>query len=881
MPFSSQPFSTKCGRAAIAALAAIVADAAEPERPESEPRAVIAARAVGAPKIDGRLDDAAWGAAPVFDTFVQSFPGAGQPPTEGTDVRVLYDDRFLYVGIRALDRHPEQIVRSLGRRDNPPASDLVTVAIDCTRSRRTAYAFTVSAGGVLQDGLYFDDDQFSQDWDGVWEAKATVGTDGWIAEFAIPLSLLGVTDSAPHSWGFHVRRSLPRTNEEIDTALIPQGATQFVSRFLELGGVEALKAPNSLEIVPYAAARASLAPVYDDPARPRPRIEIPSMDIGADLRASISRNLSLTAALNPDFGQVEADRLVINLSNVELFFPEKRPFFTQGLDLFVPVGADEEERAPHMLFYSRRIGLQTPILGAMKILGRSGERTEVGVLSVVEAGVANPSKVGSVGLAASEDAPPDRRFAFHAARPFHLGPHYEFPDERPVAMNFFAAVARRRVLETSYVDVLFTDATPLSKACYREDFATEEDYRAANCHAEGSRALGLAWDLRTPDRHWGSLGQIAASQINGFSRPRLLRDGTKIGPGAHGWGTYARFGKLDGEPFRFFLQYEHASPRFEINRIGFLETQNQQSLWAEARFVRSAPLGPVRDWFVSVYAAPDWTTDGRMLNRSYNAGFDSEALVPALAYTGITVHCEYVAGPDDIREIPEKNIPYEHAPSAICGAGFSTKESRRVVLKMNAFRFQKLPKGVLLRRGGYGGEGTLRLRPTPALETQIIGRVDRDAYTARYLEQIDGDSFRFADLVATQASLELKQQMVITPELTVQVYAQLFAAHGHHGPFYEADYLGRRITMTDLRRATGDPVDYDFRTSALAINLILRWEYRLGSVLYAVYSRTQENLPVSGVATPGLPGLTLVGFGRGPTIDTFLVKWSWYWDTAI
>src|SRR5919106_464716 len=356
---------------AAVALAAIVAEAAAPDRPESRNLAVIAVRTGAAPNIDGRLDDQAWRAAPVFDAFVQSFPDAGRPPTEWTDLRVLYDDRFLYVGIRALDRQPERIVRSLGRRDDPPASDLVTVVVDATRSRRTAYAFAVNAGGVLKDGLYFDDNQFNQDWDGVWEARAAIDANGWSAEFAIPLSLLGLTDSAPHLWGFHVRRSLPRTNEEIDTALIPQSATQFVSRFLELGGVEGLAARSSIAIVPYAAARASLAPQYEDPARPRPQIFNPSMDIGADLQASVTRNLSLTAALNPDFGQVEADRLVINLSNVELFFPEKRPFFTQGLDLFVPVGADQEGRAPQMLFYSRRIGLETPILGAAKVLGRS------------------------------------------------------------------------------------------------------------------------------------------------------------------------------------------------------------------------------------------------------------------------------------------------------------------------------------------------------------------------------------------------------------------------------------------------------------------------------------------------------------------------------
>ncbi|HYX93209.1 MAG TPA: DUF5916 domain-containing protein, partial [Myxococcaceae bacterium] len=486
----------------------------------------MAIRTLSPPRIDGRLDDEIWSRAPLFDAFVQSFPDEGGAPSERTELRVLYDDRRLYVGVRALDRQPDLIVRQLGRRDNPPESDLITVVIDSAVDRRTGYAFTVNSAGVLKDGVYFNDKQYSADWDGVWEGRAAIGSDGWSAELAIPLRLLRIPGRPAEGWGFHVRRELPRTHEQIDTALIPRNGMEFVSRFLKLRGLDGLEPQPSLELVPYLAARMSLAPQYGDPDRPEPRLRNPSADLGLDLRTSLTPGLSLNATVNPDFGQVEADKIVRNLSNVELFFPEKRPFFTQGLDVFFPAGLDG--KAVHMLFYSRRIGLDTPILAAGKLVGQPDEKGELGVLDAVVAGAPNPS---SEGPGARVDGPPDRRFGFHLARPFHLGLNDELPDERPVTKNFFAAVARRRIGSDSRVGLLFTDAAPLSKSCYREDFTSDAEFLAADCEPEGGRAFGADWDLRSRDRLWGAWGQLAGSQVTGSSRPRLLRDGTEIAPG--------------------------------------------------------------------------------------------------------------------------------------------------------------------------------------------------------------------------------------------------------------------------------------------------------------------------------------------------------------
>ena len=823
------------------------------------PASVTAARAESPPRIDGAADDPQWGSAPVFDAFVQSYPNEGASPTERTELRVLYDRRNLYVAVRAFDSRPREIVRTLGRRDNPPASDLVTVVLDSTLDRRTGYAFTVTAAGVIRDGIYTNDKQFSTEWDGVWDAGAQVGVDGWSAELAIPLSLLRFPPGGERVWGFHVRRELPRTHELIDTTAIPSSGHQFVSRFIELRGLDSLEPHRKLEIVPYAAARAAMAPRYDEPERPSPRLWIPSADVGLDLRSALSSDLALTATVNPDFGQVEADQVVLNLSNTELFFPEKRPFFTQGVDLFVPVGADDTGRAPQMLFYSRRIGLLTPIFGAAKLVGSVGGSTEIGVLDAVVTGAPPLPAADS-----TEDPPPDRRFRYHLARPLHFGTAQDAPSEQPVARNFLVGVARRR-FGASRVGLRLVDASPLSNAC--------------QCGPEGGRAVGIDWDVRTPDRAWGTWGQLSGSQVHGAGEPRVLRDGTRIAPGDLGLGTYLRAGKLGGEPLRAFLHVDYSSPRLELNHGGFIGTQNDMLVWAEVQFVRSQ-WGASREAWAGLWGVSEWTTDGRGIPRYRGVGAYAEATFPALWFTKVGGNISFDDGMYDVREIPEEGIPYRKAPSVFVGAAFKTDITKPLWMRLGGFTYQNLPQGVLVGRRGYGGTLDLTARPIPALETTVNAVLERPALTARFLDRVDADTLRFGGLLATQMSITLRQQVVITHELTLQAYAQLFAANGHFDPFYEAEYAGGRLEMTDLRLAPDYAADYDFRESALALNVVLRWEYRLGSTLFAVYTRSQQNLPFQGVSPPGMAGLTLRGLGQGPATDTFLLKWSWYWDAS-
>lgn len=826
---------------------------------------VTAVRTASPPKIDGRLDDAQWRAAPPFTAFVQSYPNEGHAPSEPTELRVLYDDVHLYFAVRCLDSQPTTITRTLGRRDSPPASDAVRISIDSANDGRTAYAFSITAGGVKQDGIFSSDVQFTPEWDEVWDADVSLMPDGWSAELAVPLRLLRFPPAALQTWNVHVHRALPRTHEQIDSALIPRTANRFVSLFNPLHGLVNLEPRRSVQLLPYAAARLAIAPRHDDDARPTPRLLNPSGDLGVDVTAQLSSSFSLVATLNPDFGQVEADQVVLNLGTSESFFPEKRPFFTQGLDLFAPVGS-QIGNTPHRIFYSRRIGLQTPILAAAKLTGATESGLELGVLDAVVAGAARPVA----------DEVPDRRIGFYPLRPLHLGLNNELPKDRPVTRNYFALVARKRVLnDASRASLRFTDVTPLSKACYREDFPTDAAFEAADCEPAGQRVAGLDFDVRTADRRYGVWGQVAGSQLHGRAKPATLRDGTVLKPGDFGFATYMRAGKLGGEPFRAALQYELATARFDVNQAGFVATQNVQSLRAEAQYLRSEPLGFVRDLSAVLFFGQSLSADGRLLRRGSFVGMNARALFPR--FTFAFAECGVGTGGFDLREIPRENIGYERSPDTWCAVGVGTDQTKQLFANLHGFGFRNLPRGeVLHRRGGYGGDLRLTFRPTPVLQTQLGAHYEAPSQTARFVER-DGEDLLFAGLVAPYTSLTLRQQWVMTPELTLQAYAQLFAASGHHAPYYVASYPGRGglVTMDDLRLAEVDrSAEHDFRHSALNLNVVLRWEYRLGSTLYAVYTRSQRSLPAPGTSA----GLTLGGLGRGPATDTFLVKWAYYFS---
>ena len=823
-----------------------------------------AARASGPVKVDGRLDEESWSRAPVFEDFVQRFPDAGRPPSERTELRVLYDEHAVYVGIICHDSRPELINHNLGRRDSDLFSDSVRVLLDTTHEHRTAYVFVVNAGGVQSDGLYYDDRNYTPDWDGVWDAAVGRIPDGWVAEFSIPLSLLRFPEAPVQTWGFSVRRQIARLNEEVETVDNPRTSNATVSRLGHLTGMEGLSSRRSTQLVPYLAARMVARPQFSDASRPWPRLMDPSLDVGLDFKTALTSGLALTGTLNPDFGQVEADQLILNLSTYEAYFPEKRPFFTQGLELFNPVG---DTANPQALFYSRRIGLDTPILGAVKLTGTVAPGVEVGLLDALVTGPWQHDV---------DEEHPDRRLEPHLTRPLHLGLDDALPTQPSEPMNYLTAVVRGRLGTASRVGGMVTFASPLTGRCSEADAALDESLQPASCLALGGNAAAMDLDLKSTNGEYGLMAQVDGSQSVGGPPERLLRDGTVLRRGDMGFGGYLRAGRLGGEGLRWDVNDDFASPRLDLNASGFQRTQNRHAPSLGLHYQRPNGFGPFRAFSANLSGGTQWTTDGRGLSRGSWVDFYTELTLPGFDTIGLEAGAN--VGGWNVRELKDSGVALENDQSEFMALILSSNKNRRAALEGFVVVSHQPRAGPVqpLWAGQVNLTGTLR--PHPALETQLSLLLDRTTTGPRFIEDLGEEHFLLSPLISDTLSLTLRQQWVMTPRLTLQAYAQLFTAYGIYGGYYEGM---SDASLRPIRYSSLVPVEHvntdDFHDAGLNLSVVLRWEYRLGSTLFLVYTHGQQRYPVQdGVPPPRT--LWPLGLMAGPATDALLVKWSWYWD---
>jgi len=820
---------------------------------------IRAAARQGTVTIDGKLDEEAWAKAPVFDAFVQRFPQAGTPPSERTELRVLYDSERVYFAIIARDSRPALIDRRMGRRDSSFPTDLVQVIIDSTHDHRTAYAFSLSAGGIQRDGLFYDDSNYTSNWDGVWEGAVGSVPDGWVAEFAIPLPLLRFPEAPEQTWGFSVRRTISRLSEQIESVDNPPTTNAVVSRMGHLTGLAGLQSRQALALIPYLASRAILRPQYSD-GSPRPRLLDPSLDLGVDMRMALTSDLNLNATLNPDFGQVEADQLILNLSTFEAFFPEKRPFFTEGLEFFQPLGS-ETGQVPQMLFYSRRIGLETPIFGAAKLSGTVAQGVEVAALDALVAGP----------WLQQDEADPNRRWGFYSSRPLHYGPNSTLPGRPQPTTNYLAGVMRGLVGGNSRVGASFAAALPLVGECTPEDAALS--LLPEQCVTRGGLGAAADFDFKTDDSNYRVLGQVAASKGLGGLPERTLPDGTVFRRSAAGYGGYLRAGKFGGEGFRWDLGYDYSTPTLDLNATGFQRTQNEHAPRLSLHYQRPNGMGPFKRFGARISAGSRWSTDGRGINRGSWAEGALELTLPSFDYVSLAATLD--GGGHDIRELGRTGIPLERATSSALYLIWQTTGSRPIVLDgYGALAYYE--RGPL--PGAWGGTGSLNvsLRPIPSLETGLEFLADRTEYAPRYAGSLEQYRFLLANLQSTFLSMTLRQQWLIQPRLSLQAYAQLFTAYGLFGaPFEGSSSEAREPIQFSALTPAMTQLD-NFYEASLALSLVLRWEYRAGSTLFLVYTHTRSGAPApEGTAPPAT--LWPKGLASGPSTDAVLLKLNYHW----
>src|SRR5256885_12095622 len=321
--------------------------------PSSGTQRASAVRAASPVVIDGRDDDAVWRVAPAISQFREFQPKEDGDPRFATEARVAYDDRNLYVFIRAFDPHPDSILKLLARRDVRAASDQLKIMIDSYHDRRSGFEFAVNPAGVKRDYAVYNDNREDDAWDAVWDAGTQVDSLGWTAEFPLPLSQLRYVPRGTNTFGFGIWRDIQRYTERESWPLYRNSQAGISSQLGELSGLDGLPSPRRPEVAPYVVTKnVSVAN--------RGALDSSPKATGAgDLNDGLTPSLTLDATVNPDFGQVEADPAVLNLTAFETFFQERRPFFVQGAGIFrfdVNCSAVNDCSTGEGLFYSRRIG---------------------------------------------------------------------------------------------------------------------------------------------------------------------------------------------------------------------------------------------------------------------------------------------------------------------------------------------------------------------------------------------------------------------------------------------------------------------------------------------------------------------------------------------
>lgn len=812
----------------------------------------VATRALRPPVIDGREDDAVWRAAAPITDFREVRPAEGAAPKLRTQAKAAYDAHNLFVFVRAYDPHPDSIARLLARRDVATASDLITIFVDSYHDRRTAYEFAVNPAGVRLDYAVYNDRDEDIAWDGVWEAATRVDSLGWAAEFRIPLSQLRYTAAASDTFGFAIARDITRYTERVSWPLYRVSRAGLVSQFGELVGLQGLGVPRRLEVAPYVVAKDIPQPAVTGFSRRRQYVP------GGDLKYRIGSNLTLNGTANPDFGQVEADPAVLNLTAFETFFQERRPFFVEGTGLFrLDVNCNELTCNGEGLFYSRRLGRSpqlagayrdensptaTTILGAGKLTGRLASGLSLGVLEAVT------ERMTTAGDTTIE--PLTSYAVLRVRRDYWNGESTVGAILTAVdrALDQWTEPYLRR---TAYVGALDLRRRP----------------------GGGRYELSASFAL---SRVSGSSQAIAATQadaVHYYQRPDggLTFDSTRTSL----WGDAEelKFGKVGGDHLLFQTSYQRQSPGFEVNDLGFLLRADRQSWsnWVGFRFNHPRAFYERAYWNLSWWQW--WTSADLPLERGANLNVVTQLknrwwvnAGATLGQLGTTWCDRCTRGGPAVRA-----DPYVTAWAGIQG------DDRRHLVPFAWGTYWRTDRG---RSEALSVSSTLDLKLSAPVSVSLnltwAGNRNNTQWYGNFRDE-GVTHYTFAALEQETLALTWRLNCTLTPNISLQLYAQPLVSQGTYGDVRElmdpsaAAYADRYKPYADTA-VTNSPGGFNFKQ--FRWNTVFRWEYRSGSTLFLVWTQGRQDFaPAAGMnaVTKDFRGL----FDLHPA-NAFLAKVS-YW----
>ncbi len=861
----------------IAVLTAL--STSSPTTALAEVRSYTTTRTPRPPRIDGVLDDAEWNAVPWAGEFTQFEPTEGAAPSADTRFKILYDDANLYIAYRAFDAEPAEIASVLSRRDEFPG-DWVEINIDSYHDHRTAFSFTASVSGTQGDEFISEDgDSWDGNWDPVWEHEARIDREGWTAEVRIPLSQLRYGNHDEHVWGIQVQRRIYRYEERSVWQPISRDEEGWVSKFGELRGIRGIRAQRRLEVLPYTVARAERVERMD--GNPFADGSENRLSAGLDGKIGVTSDLTLDLTVNPDFGQVEADPSVVNLTAFETFFSEKRPFFIEGANIFssrlapsVAFGTHTQDR----IFYSRRIGRppqaeprvdgfvdqpdNTSILGAAKLTGKTTGGWSIGLLESVTARErADVEEDGERGQVTVE--PATNYLVGRVQKDFRRG------QTRIGAM----VTGVNRDVGDPEVAFLHSSATVGGVDFFH--YVDERRYYVA-LNAAASRVHGGEDAiLRT---------QLAPARY--YQRPDnrgQVVDTTRTSLVGHGGSL--RLGKSSGK-LNAEVGVAWRSPGFELNDVGYLRNADEVNQFAWAGYSIRNPVGILRRMSFNVNQWLDFEYGGENLYQAANFNTNATFLNNWSTNASITRENERISV-HELRGGPSMRLPGSVSANAELNTDWRRTLSGGV-------------GGSVTRLDDDAGDSNdlwswVAWRPSNAMRLELSTSYGRNRPELQYVTTADraGEAaYVFARLEQETLDLSLRFDYAITPDLTVQYYGAPFVSAGTYDAFKRivdpraGEYGDRFVELGEVARddasagvytvdEDGDGAeDYRFSQPNFDVrdfnsNLVVRWQYSPGSSVFLVWSQARFGFDRTGrfAAADDLDAL----FDRHPD-DVFLIK---------
>lgn len=796
------------------------------------------------PLIDGKLEDKSWDMVNWEGDFIEHEPDENTEPTFQTQFKILYDSKYLYVGIRAFDSEPRKIEKRLSRRDGF-AGDRVTIGIDSYYDKRTAFLFTVTAAGVKGDEFVSDNgDNVDDSWNPIWYTKTNIDKFGWTAELKIPLSQLRFGKSNEQVWGLQFSRQIFRKDELSVWNRIPRDVAGWVSESGELLGLTNLQPQKQLEIQPFTVTQLSNYPKEDgNPFRDGSDFKLNG---GLDAKIGISNDLTLDLTINPDFGQVEADPGAISLDGFQIFFDEKRPFFVENKNIF---DYSFDNFSADNLFYSRRIGrspqgypnlahneyvdqpVNTTILGAAKFSGKTKNGWSIGILESITA----------------------KEYA-------EIDNNEERRDElvEPFTNYFVGRLQKDFNDRNSYIGGIFTATNRNIEG--NLDFLRKSAYTG-----------GMDFKHQWKDRKYYLQGNLILSHVEGSEESitntqeslthlfnRIDAGHVEVDPNRtslSGTGGKVEFGKSSTGHWRYSGGLVWKSPELELNDIGFLRQADEIRQYARINYRSLKPFGKFRSIWAGFNMFTTYDFDGNFNRVQYQMGTEANLKNNWWVETGL-IHKPRIYTNTILRGGPRYRFSRENISFFFFGTDSRKKIRFRTgyvysQAKQNNFSYLSLQTG-------------FTYQPTNALSISFYPEFERNPNKTQYVTETSYNGIpRYINAEIDQQTLSasLRLNYTINPNLTIQYYGQPYISRGTYKNFNYvldpvAEDLNDRINLFNNNQISFNNLsdaylidenldgftDYeinkpDFSYVQFRSNLVIRWEYIPGSEIYLVWSQ--------------------------------------------